>query len=344
MKAIVLESPNTVVYKDVPTPRPAAGEALVAVQVASICGSDILRIFHGHAKKIPLILGHEVSGIVAEVGPGVDLGMVGQRVALAPLIPCMKCHACQRGVYSACTSYSFIGSRQDGGFAEYMIAPVQNLVPVPEGMDMETAAILEPATVALHALERGGFEAGMRVAIIGVGSIGLSTVQWARILNAGLIIAADVSDESLAGAKIFGAHETINSRTEDVPKRIRELTGKGVDIALEMAGFPQTVEQALASTCPRGVVVALGNLANDAQLSSWVIEHTIRQELDLRGTWMSYSAPFPGHEWTQSMDVVCRGLFDMQSMITHRFPLSETGVFAAIDKNTFAHRKILLKP
>jgi len=345
MKAVVLEQPSKLVFKDVEKPKPGLGEALLNVKAVSICGSDILRAFHRAAKMYPLILGHECAGVIAEVGEGVDDSVVGKRVAVAPLIPCMRCAACHRHIYSACKEYSFVGSRRHGGFAEYLTAPIQNLISLPDDVDFEVGAILEPSTVALHALEQGRIKAGQRVVIFGAGSIGLCTVQWARIKGAELIIATDVVDENLEAAKSLGAHVVFDPKDGDVVQQIMGLTGDGVDLALEMAGLPQTLAQAIMAVRARGVVVCMGNQPADATLPTTLIEHTIRQELEIRGTWMSYSPPFPGHEWTESTGALLQGNLDLQRMISHRFPLSATPeVFAQINSHALTHRKIILTP
>jgi L-iditol 2-dehydrogenase len=345
MKAAVLERPGVIVYKEVKRPQPGPGEALMAVKAASICGSDILRTFHGAAKMYPLILGHEGAGIIVEVGQEVEPSLIGKRVAIAPLIPCMKCPACQRNVYSACSQYGFIGSRQHGCFAQYMVAPAQNLIQVPDSVDFEVASILEPATVALHGLERAGMQAGQRVAIFGVGSVGLCAVQWARIKSASQIIAVDLIDENLGIARSLGAHETLNPTREDIVEQVMALTGDGVDIAVEVAGAPKALQQAVAVTRPRGIILCVGNLPTDARLPSSLVEHIIRQELSMMGTWMSYSQPFPGHEWSYTLAATLKGDLQIKNMISHRFPLSETnGVFQRIAAHTLVHRKIILQP
>jgi len=345
MKAAILEGPGRIVYQEVETPRPGPGEVLVRVKAVSICGSDLLRVFNGAAKTYPLILGHECAGIVVEAGEGVAKEHVGRRVAVAPLLPCMQCPACQRGIYSSCEQYSFIGSRQAGGFAEYVVAPLRNLIDLPEKLDFEVGAILEPSTVALHALERGEIAEGLRVAILGAGSIGLCAVQWARIKKAGLIISTDVVDENLAASKMLGAHLTLNARQEDVVASAMAETGDGVDLALEVSGSPEGLMQAVMMLRPRGIVVCVGNQPPEAMLPASIIEHITRRENELRGTWMSYSAPFPGHEWSDSVAAILRGDLHVQTMISHRFPLSAIeDVFQQIHSHALIHRKIILIP
>ena len=344
MKAAVLENKGVITYKDVPTPSPRRGHALVKVAAVSICGSDIKRFTQGH-RTYPLILGHECAGVVAEVGAGVDSQLVGRHVAVIPLIPCFACEQCGLGLYSACHSYSFIGSRQDGGFAEYVEVPERNLLPVPDEIGFEAAALIEPSTVARHMLDLGGFAPGQAAMVFGAGSIGLMVVQWLRILGARLIICSDVVDANLEAARQLGAHVGLNPREVDVAAEVRRLAGDGVDLALEAAGAPQALAQTIAVTRPRGAVVCGGNQPLDASLPMAFIEDMMRKELRINGCFMSYSAPFPGHEWTDAVRAVLEGRLDMDAMISHRVPLAETaGVFGRIADHTLAHRKIIFLP
>ena len=344
MKAAILEDKGKISYREVPTPQPKPGNVLLKVKAVSICGSDIMRYTKGH-RMYPLILGHECAGVIDTVGEGCDPALVGQRAAVIPLVPCMQCSQCNAGHYSACHKYSFIGSRQDGGYAEYVELPLGNTLLVPPGVDFEAAALIEPSTVACHILDLGGFQPGQTAMALGAGSIGLLVVQWLRIRGAKLIIASDITTENLKAAHELGAHVTLNPKVDDVAARVKELTGDGVDLSLETAGAPQTLAQTIQVTCPRGNVVCGGNQPLDASLPMSFIEEMMRKELHLNGCFMSYSAPFPGHEWTDSLTEMASGQLDMQAMISHRFPLSETPqVFEKIAAHGFEHRKILLLP
>lgn len=344
MKAAVMEGLKQIACREVEKPIPAAGEVLLKVRAASICGSDVSRVLKGH-RLYPLILGHEVSGEVVKVGPGVDGALLGMRAALVPLIPCMQCAFCHRGLYSACASYSFLGSRRAGGFAEFVALPAGNLLPLPEEVGYEAGALIEPATVARHAMEMGRFAPGQRVAVLGAGSVGLMAVQWLRLLGAGQILVSDVLEENLACARALGAQATINARSEDVARRVVEETGGGADLALELAGSPQALAQAIQAAAPRGAVVLTGNQPREASFPSELMETITRKELGVYGTWMSYSAPFPGHEWTEAAAAMQRGEIRVEQMITHRFPLCEVeAVFRGIADRSLVYRKILLLP
>jgi L-iditol 2-dehydrogenase len=344
MKAAVLENQGVMTYKEVPTPDPTPGHVRLQVQSVSICGSDIKRYVSGH-RMYPLILGHECAGIIDSVGAGVSEELIGKHVAVIPVVPCFECEQCQRGYYSACHRYSFIGSRQAGGFADYVDLPERNVLIVPNELPFEYVALIEPSTVARHMLALGDFKEGETAVVLGAGSIGLMIVQWLRILGASLIICTDISDDNLATARKLGAHVTLNPLKDDVVAKVHELTGDGVDISLEAAGVPQTLEITVPITRPRGKVICGGNQPLDKSLPMSFIENMMRRELSIIGCFMSYSAPFPGHEWTETVAALLNGSLDMETMISHRYTLAETPeVFAQIGSHSLTHRKIMLKP
>jgi L-iditol 2-dehydrogenase len=344
MKAVVLENQAALVVRDVPTPEPDAGQVLLQVRAVSICGSDVSRYVKGH-RTYPIVLGHECAGVVARVGANVSHDWMGKRAAVIPLIPDFTCDECARGLYSACRHYSFIGSRQAGGFAEYVVVPEKNLLALPDTLAFESAALIEPATVARHILDRGNFARGQTACVLGAGSIGLMCVQWLRILGARQIIAVDVSEENLRAAEKLGAQLTLNPKRVNVAEEIQRATGDGVDLAVEAAGATQTLAQTIHVTRPRGSIVCGGNQPLDASLPMQFIEDLMRKELQLHGCFMSYSQPFPGHEWTETFAAVLNGSLDTAMMISHRFDLSAAPqVFADIAARKFPYRKIIFAP
>lgn len=344
MKAAILENKGVMSYRDVPMPTPGPGNVLLKIEAASICGSDISRYVKGH-RLYPLILGHECAGVISAVGEGVSAGLIGKHAAIIPLVPCFECKQCRAGRYSACHTYSFIGSRQAGGFADYVELRESNAFLIPDDLAFEEAALIEPSTVARHILDLGSFKAGDTAIVLGAGSIGLMAVQWLRILGAQLIVCTDVVDENLAAARQLGAHVTLNPTRDDVKAEVKRLTGDGADVTLECAGSPQALAQTLQVTRPRGNIVCGGNQPLDASLSMSFIEDLMRKELRLNGCFMSYSAPFPGHEWTETVAAMQAGQLNMAAMISHRLPLAQAPqIFDDIGARRFAFRKIMLFP
>lgn len=344
MKAAILEAQGVISYKEVQTPKPAPGNVLVQVKSVSICGSDIKRYISGH-RAYPMILGHECGGVIESIGEGVDKQLAGKHVSIIPLVPCFKCSQCQRGLFSACKNYSFIGSRQPGCYADYLELPASGVLVVPENLSFDHIALIEPSTVARHMLALGNFKTGETAVVFGAGSIGLMAVQWLRILQAKLIICVDISDKNLEAARKLGAHVTLNPLRYDVVAEVTKHTIDGADISLEAAGVPQTLEQTVHVTRPRGRVICAGNQPVEKSLPLSFIENLMRRELSLIGNHMSYSTPFPGQEWTDSVAALLDGSLDMDMMISHHFSLAETPeVFAKIGRGELTYRKIMLHP
>jgi len=344
MKAVVLENKGVITYKEVPTPEPAPGHLRLKIKAVSICGSDIKRYVDGH-RMYPLILGHESAGVIDLIGEGVNKDYLGKHAAVIPLVPCFVCEQCQRGFYSACHNYSFIGSRQDGCYAEYVDLTEKNLFVVPEKLSFEHVAMIEPSTVARHMLALGDFKRGETAIVLGAGSIGLMIVQWLRILGAEKIIVTDILEDNLKIASKLGANVTVNPSKVDMVKELQKLVGDGADLTLEATGVPQVLEQTLPITRPRGTIVLAGNQPLDKSLPLTFIENLMRREISLKGCFMSYSAPFPGHEWAETIDALLNGSLDIETIISHRYPLSQAPeIFEKIGKHQLAHQKIILNP
>jgi L-iditol 2-dehydrogenase len=181
--------------------------------------------------------------------------------------------------------------------------------------------------------------------VLGAGSIGLMAVQWLRILGAGPVLVSDISAVNRQAALDLGAQAAFDPRASDVVQEVRARTGAGADLVLETAGAPQTLQMAVPLARPGGSLVCAGNQPLDASLPMTWIEDLMRRELRLRGCFMSYSAPFPGHEWTDSVERLADGQLNMQAMISHRFPLAQAPqVFAQIAAHEFGYRKIILTP
>ena len=193
MQALVLHGIADLRLERVPVPAIRAGEVLVRVAAAGVCGSDIPRVYEHGAYHHPLIPGHEFSGVVAQVSDDTR-HRVRERVTVKPLIPCRRCPYCETGALAQCVSYDYLGSRSDGAWAEYVRVPEANLVPLPEGLSIVAAALSEPAAVALHAMRQGHVAAGDTVAILGTGPIGMILAQWARVVGAGQVLLLDIDE------------------------------------------------------------------------------------------------------------------------------------------------------
>ncbi|OFW63274.1 MAG: galactitol-1-phosphate 5-dehydrogenase, partial [Actinobacteria bacterium RBG_19FT_COMBO_36_27] len=269
MKACVLHGIGNIKVEEVLTPSPGKGEVLIKIRASGVCGSDIPRIFSNGTYHFPTIPGHEFAGQIIEVGNGVDKGLIGEKAAVFPLIPCMKCEMCQIGEYAQCRDYNYFGSRCDGGFAEYISVPAWNLVVMPDSLSYEEAAMAEPAAVSIHALRQAGIQIGDNIAIFGAGSIGLILGQWALAWGSDRVMLVDIDGGKVSFAKKMGFSYSWNSNEDGDPiEWIKEITeGRGADIAIEGAGVSQTLEQCFKSVRSFGKVVAMGNPMGEMKLS-----------------------------------------------------------------------------
>ena len=323
MNASVLHAIGDMQYQTILRPRPGNGQVLVRIAFCGVCGSDIPRTFVKGTYHFPTVIGHEFAGTVESCGPGVTDFAPGDRVAVFPLIWCGQCSACEQGKYVQCLDYDYLGSRSDGGFAEYVVAPRQNLVRVPDNVSLEEAAMTEPAAVALHAVRRAGDVVGQTVVVFGAGPIGLMVAQWARIMGAGQIALFDLVPEKLALARQLGFTQTFNSRQVDPLETVKSITGgEGAHVTIEGAGVPQTCLQALESARRGGRVVLLGNPSGDVTLPANLISQLMRREVTILGTWNSdYSAAGNDDDWQTVLQAMAAKTFQVEPLITHRVSL-----------------------
>lgn len=325
MKAGVVYGQEDIRFEEIDTPVPGEGQVLVKVKYTGICGSDIPRVNGNACHYYPNVLGHEFSGVVEEAGAGVSSLKQGDRVAGVPLVPCMQCPDCQNGNYALCKHYSFIGSREFGSFAEYVVVPEANAVKFPSQVSFEQGAFFEPATVALHGLERLNYKGGKKVAVLGSGTIGLFVMQWAKIFGADQVVIFDIDDERLAVGVRLGADAGINTLQKDCVKQAMELTGgNGFDYVYETAGNTMTMKMAFELAANRAGLCFVGTPARELSFAVDEWEKMNRKEFTLTGSWMSYSLPFPGHEWELTASNFEKGLLKFDdSFIFKKIPLSE---------------------
>ena len=258
MKVYRLHGVNKLRYEEIDMPICPQGWAIVKVKAAGICSSDIPRIFTKGTYHFPTIPGHEFSGIVVNVGNENSAHLIGKKVGVFPLIPCRKCDACSQKQYEMCEHYDYVGSRRDGGFAEYVAVPIWNLICLPDNISFEEAAMLEPLSVALHAMKLAKISKGYTVGIIGTGMIGICAGQWAYKLGA-------------SNVTIIGRNEAKRSLVENcgldyiVPHNNVERLQ--YDAVLEAVGTPKAVEQSILMAKPGGNVIFMGNPSGDILLN-----------------------------------------------------------------------------
>lgn len=325
MKAGVLHAKDDLRYEEYADPIVRKGEVKIKIRATGICGSDIPRVLGDAAHYYPIVLGHEFAGEVVEIGEGVTSLKVGDRVAGVPLIPCLKCEDCQRGDYSLCKFYTFIGSRIQGSFAEYVKVHEKNAIKFDSNVSFEQGAFFEPATVALHGLNRVPYRGGCDVAVLGGGTIGIFTAQWAKIFGAKRVFVFDIDNDRLELAKKLGADITINTLDENFRENIDKLTdNKGFQYVYETAGTDATMKLAFEIAATKANVCFIGTPTKDLTFSPHLFEKMNRKEFILTGSWMSYSAPFPGNEWTLTAHYFSDGRLKFDSsMIFKKFYLKD---------------------
>lgn len=290
MKAYVLHGINDLRLEEVKTPKPGEHEVLVKVCAAGICGSDIPRIFQNGTYSFPLIPGHEFAGVVETIGELVDEKWLGKRVGIFPLIPCHKCIPCQNKQYEMCRKYSYLGSRTNGGFAEYVLVPENNLLELPDEVAFEQAAMLEPMAVAIHAIRKSQVRQEQSVAIYGLGTIGLllcMLLLYEGIQN--IFVFGNKEFQKKCALKLGISEENYcNTQEQDVHKWIIDKTNeRGVDIFFECVGKNETITQSIYNTAPGGTVQLVGNPAGDIQFEKDVYWKILRNQLTVRGSWNS---------------------------------------------------------
>lgn len=327
MKAAVIHALKDIRCEMVDIPQIGSDDVLVKVKYAGICGSDLPRAMVSGARKYPLILGHEFCGEIEEVGANVAGFEKGDRVAIAPLIPCGECEYCRAGNYGLCDHYNIIGTGSNGAFAEYTKVPKEHVLKIPDTLDFETAAGIEPATIGYHGLAKAEITPGDTVVVMGCGPIGQFTMQWAKIFGASKVIAVDIFDEKLQLAKELGADITVNSKDCDAVKVIRELTNGGADVVAETAGSKFTQEQAILIAKKRGRVVYLGISHSELHLKEESIESVLRGEIKIQGSWNSYTSPYPGRAWYATIDFMSKGEIKFKPMISHKIKVEEVGKY-----------------
>ncbi len=326
MKAGILYAPNDIRYGEIEKPEVTNDGVLVQVKYTGICGSDIPRVFAGASRQYPNILGHEFSGVVAEVGKNVNNVVVGDHVVGIPLVPCNNCEDCLEGNYALCKNYSFIGSRQYGSMAEFVSLPKENVLKIDKSIDFKEAAFFEPATVALHGIDLlGDIKENCSVAILGGGTIGLLAAQMMKKLGARQIAIIGRRVERLEIARKIGFSHIYSTLNDVYQKELMQLTNQqGFDYVIETSGSEETTKIAFQIVKNKGKVCYIGTPKKEITFSIKEWEYLNRKEATVLGSWMSYSYPFPGTEWNRVAELFRKNDIRVYSeMIDEIYPLSE---------------------
>ena len=321
MKALVLEEYNNLVYKEVPEPPIGPEDVLIRVKACAICGSDVHGMDGSTGRRIPpVIMGHEAAGVIAEVGANVAGWQKGDPVTFDSTIHCGKCYFCRRGLTNLCDNRRVLGVscdeyRRNGAFVEYIAVPQHILYRLPAGLSFEQAAMVEPLSVAFHAVERTPISLNDTAVVVGAGMIGSLVIQALRVAGCGHIIAVDINEARLELARKLGADEALNSDSVGAVDRVLKCTANhGADVAFEVVGITPTLQLSIECLRKGGALTLVGNVAPTAELP---LQSVVTRELTLNGSCASRG------EYPACMDMIARGAINVDALVSAVAPLAE---------------------
>lgn len=327
MKALLWYGKKDVRVEEVPEPVVEAGTVKIKVHWCGICGTDLHEYLGGPilipesvshpltGAKAPVILGHEFSGEIVEVGDGVASYDVGDRVVVEPIYACGECEACKHGHYNICEKLAFHGlAANGGGFSEYTVVKESMLHKIPDEMSYEQGALVEPTAVAVHAVRRSKVKAGDTVAVFGCGPIGLLAIQAAKAAGASKIIAVELSKERQEFAKQVGADYIIDPKAVDTVSEIKKITNGGVDVSFEVTGVGIVLKQAVQSTSLEGQIVIMSLWEKDASLSP---NELVLKEREMIGI-LAYRDIFPA-----VINLISSGQIKADNLITKTIKIDD---------------------
>ena len=342
MKAMVYHGNRDLRLETVPDPIPASGEAVLKVDYCGICATDIEEYVYGpkflDEDKMPIITGHEVTATVVEAPRGADRVGPGTRVALNTVLTCGTCFWCSMGETQQCEQFTVVGFDRDGGLAEYLTWPADELIPLPDNVSSEAAALIEPSGVAHHCVQRAGIRPGETVAVVGAGTVGTLTMQIAKAQGA-RVFAVDVKRMSLDLASNLGAEVAINAAEEDAEEILKGLTeGRGPDVVIDAAGAPNTPADCLRYVRRGGRVVLVAIYTSTPEFD---FNSIVAQEKTVIGT-IAYTRA----DVQASVDLIASGKLKTTPLITDQIGLEEVidVGFARMMAPTKDVFRILVKP
>ena len=341
MRAVVIHPPHDLRVEEYTLADPGPGQLRIAIRAGGICGSDLHYYQHGGfgtvRVKHPMVLGHEVAGIIDAIGPGVTGLAAGQAVAVNPSLPCGTCTFCQSGEQQHCLEMRFYGSAMrdphvDGGFREALVCEATQAVPLPEGLDTTTAAFAEPLSVCLHAVRQAGPLLGKRVLVTGAGPIGALTIAAARLAGAREIIATDLTTAPEKTARAMGADRFIAvGGTTDALAAFTARKGY-FDVAFEASGSGPALLGILPVLRPRGTIVQIG-IGGDVAVPLSVLA---AKEITWRGTFRFHE------EFALAVETLARRAIDVAPLLTAQFPIDRAAEAFALAADRSRAMKVQL--
>lgn len=336
MKAIKLNKPYDVVLEDIAKPEWKKGMALLKVHSVGICGSDI-GAYRGANQLVtyPRVIGHEVAGEILEIDEDNKRGLKkGDRVVVDPYLYCGHCYPCSLGRTNCCDDLKVLGVHVDGGMSEYFLHPADMLVPIPEGMSYEMAALSEPLTISLHGLHRAKLAAGEHILISGAGPIGVLAALAAKVYGATPIV-SDPVEERLEEVRSLGVEHTINPAKEDLVEKVREYCGgRLAEVVMEASGSNAAIRSAFDAVCNAGRIILTGWPKNDTSIATGTIT---KKELDVRGARTSAG------EFEEALELIASGRIDMPRILTKVIGIDDAPeTIRDIEKNPGDYMKVVV--
>jgi len=337
MRALVYQGPKQMTIEQWPVPEPKAGEVRVRSRFVGICGSDV----HGFLgttgrRTAPMVMGHEMSGVVSAVGEGVTAVQVGDRVTVQPILNCGVCDYCKDGLINICPDREFLGAMScNGAFADEFCVPEKNICKLPDNVSLEVGALIEPFAVAYRGVCHAGDITGKTVMICGAGTIGLMVLKVCRMLGARTIVIVDLSDERLALAARHGADVCINGR-EDIGAVLTEKgLRRSIDIAIEAVGVSPTVQQTVDFVRNRGQVIWIGN---NAPVVSLNMQNVVTREVTIQGSYV-----YTQEDFETCIRLLAETPQDFTGIISASISLEETAaMFETLSSGAGAIIKVLV--
>ena len=340
MRVAMYYNNSDVRLEEMPVPEIGPGELLLKVEASGLCGSDVMEWYR--IQRAPMVLGHEVSGEVVQVGAGVEQYKEGDRLVVTHHVPCNACHWCLSGRHTDCDTLHTT-SFDPGGFAEYLRIPQINVnrgvFPIPVHVGYDEASITEPLACVYRGQRRANLQPGQNVLVLGSGLAGLIHINLARALGAGRIIATDMVDYRLDAARKLGADVTF-SALEDVPARLREANnGRLADLVIVCTGALPALQQALESVERGGTVLFFAPTAPGVSLPVPINDVFFRNDVTLTTTYAGAPA-----DLATAMDMIASGRVQVGEMISHRLGLAEAGLGFKLTADAGDSLKVIIQP
>lgn len=336
MKQAIMTEPGKIKYVDVPVPEVGSNEIKIKMKVIGVCGSDI-HVWHGQHPftSYPVVQGHEISGIVEEVGENVSNFSIGDIVTVQPQVVCGECYPCTHGLYNDCEVLKVMGFQTTGLASEYFVVDAKKALKLPQGMSLEHGAMIEPLAVAVHAVWRFGDIKGKNVLITGGGPIGNLVAQAAKAMGASNVLLSEISKYRLEVAEKCGI-TTVNPKDKKLKDAIADNFGKdGADVIFECIGNAQVIKEVIDIARKGSEIIIVGVVSDLCEVNMGLVQD---HELTIKG-----SAMYRVESWIEAIRLANEGLIEFDLLITHRVPFSDySSAYNLIEEQKDKAMKVLI--